>query len=108
MDIFSTVLDVCSEHLGISKEAIVSPTRKQDVVTARFMTMKFAKKYTTLSLASIGMKTGDRHYSTVINALKQFDDLYDTISAFKSAANTIERKLELALAKDLEYEFLSK
>ena len=53
---------------GLTREQLVSPSRKQEYVTARNTAFYLARKHTDLSLAAIG-QTFNRKHSTVIKGI---------------------------------------
>ncbi len=113
MEIFNTVLDVCAEVNQVGQEQILGRSRKRRIQYARHMTAFFTKKYTELTLASIGEKLSGRDHATVINSLKKFGYHYERIVYFRDKADEIEQLLmqrlqELVGNKRLEYEFLDK
>lgn len=86
------ILKVVSEFYNISIENLCSKSRKRDIVQARQMVMYFAKKYTNLSLASIGSQIGNRDHATVLHAHKVIGDLLETDKEFKKQYETLDKK----------------
>jgi chromosomal replication initiator protein len=111
-------LDVCAEVNNVSQEQIIGQSRKLPIASARHMTAFFTKKYTDLTLESIGEKISNppakaRNHATIINSIKKFNYYYESIASFRTAADAIEQKLMEKLEvlvgnKRLEYEFLEK
>lgn len=58
-------------------ELIKSKTRKAEVVIVRFIQAWLMKKYTLMSLCSIGKHLGGRDHSTIIHVIKTIEDWYE-------------------------------
>ena len=92
-----------SNMTRIPVDVMDSKTRKREIVTARQLSMKFAKIYTKASLATIGAIIGGKDHATVLHACTTIDNLLDTkdpqlVSVyypldrkFKDIQHTIER-----------------
>lgn len=87
------IMNVIVDYFNISEKAIKAKTRKREVVQARHLAMHFAKKYTKMSLSSIGVEF-NRDHSTVVHANKTVQDLLETDKDFKQYYEDIERILK--------------
>ena len=67
-----------SAMTNIPIEVMMDKSRKREIVTARQLSMKFAKVYTKSSLATIGAHNGGKDHATVLHACKTIDSLVDT------------------------------
>jgi chromosomal replication initiator protein len=85
---------VC-DHFNIHVEHLNAKTRKREVAQARQISMFFAKKYTKLSLSTIGLHCGNKHHATVLHACKTISDLYETDKMMKNCIDEIEKNLEI-------------
>lgn len=78
MNTFETINTTVSEVFEVSVEDMVSKSREKDILFARYAAMHIAKNFTNYTLNIIGQAYGNRHYSTVISALKNADYLVET------------------------------
>ncbi|TDL99400.1 MAG: chromosomal replication initiator protein DnaA [Flavobacteriaceae bacterium] len=83
---------VC-QYFKIDMEVLQSQTRKRDIVQARQLSMYFAKKFTSASLASIGEKIGKRDHATVLHACKTVKNLSETDKNFKVYIEELDKKI---------------
>ena len=88
------IIKLVSSHFGISIEECKSTTRRREIVQARQFIMYLAKKYTKISLTSIGLQCGNKDHATVLHACKTINNLLETDKQFRSHAETIERKIK--------------
>lgn len=86
---------VC-EFFGVSVEDILSKTRKQEIVSARQISMYLAKKYTKQSYKSIGKAFNGKDHTTVMYSCKTVEDRMDTDEEYKEHFLELQRKVELA------------
>lgn len=85
---------VC-DYFGIPIESINAKTRKREVAQARQICMYFGKKYTHLSLSTIGVHCGNKHHATVLHACRTISDLYETDKKFKQYIDDLEKRLKI-------------
>ncbi|MBK9249058.1 MAG: chromosomal replication initiator protein DnaA [Ignavibacteria bacterium] len=85
------ILEV-SDHYEFTPEILASKTRKHEVVLARQMAMYLAKKFTQLSLKSIGANFGGRDHTTVLHSCQMIENYIDTDASVKSAVEMLRRK----------------
>ncbi len=88
---------VVAEHFKLSPDLLKAKTRKKEVVEARQIAMFFSKKYTNLSLKSIGHHFGGRDHSTVIHAITTIEDLYGLERRTKTLVNELQVKFKSRL-----------
>ncbi|MCQ2272441.1 MAG: chromosomal replication initiator protein DnaA [Bacteroidales bacterium] len=86
---------VVCDYFHISTDMINSKTRKREIVQARQLSMYFAKKYTKLPLANIGMYCGNKDHATVLHACRTIGNLYETDKKMQAAIDEIEKKMKL-------------
>lgn len=89
---------VIYEYTGIDTEVIKSKTRKTEIVTIRFIQAWLMKKYTFMSLCSIGKHLGGRDHSTIIHVLKKVEDWQEQPKMFAPELNmldAIEREVKI-------------
>lgn len=86
---------VVSEYFGLTVDAMISKTRKRNIVQARQLTMYFAKNHTKASLTTIGLQCGNKDHATVLHACKTVLNLIDTDKEFKAYVDELEKKIRL-------------
>jgi len=82
---------VTCDFFKIPVNEIFTSSRKRDIVIVRQTAMFFAKKYTELSLAEIGMKCGNKDHATVLHACKTIENLKETDRKFKDKLDEIDK-----------------
>jgi len=60
------------------QEIILSKTRKQEIIQPRYSTIYFLRTILNLKLKTIGNTMGFRDHSTIIHALKSYEDKCET------------------------------
>jgi chromosomal replication initiator protein len=91
------ILQMVAEHFDIDLKKMQGNTRKREVVVARQLSMYLAKAYTKTSLKMIGNHFGGKDHSTVIYSCRAVQDLIDTDAKFKTAVESLERRLKLGM-----------
>ena len=82
------------DYFGISRESLVSTTRKRQIVQARQISMFLCRKLiSNVSLATIGSETGGKDHATVLHACTTVSDLCATDRRFKRDVSSIENML---------------
>lgn len=84
-------------HTDVGIDEIKDKSRKAEVVILRFIVAYLLKKYTIMSLKSIGEYLGGRDHSTIINALGVVQKWYDQprmYSAEVKLLNEIEEQMK--------------
>ncbi len=89
----SLITDVVSEHLGISKEDILSSRRSADIAQARQIAMYLCRILTEKSLESIGEYFGGKDHSTVMHAIDKIKQNMQTNETLGSTIDTIKKKI---------------
>lgn len=83
---------VC-DYFSISSDALLSNTRKREIVQARQIAMYLSRNLTSTSLDSIGAQIGGKNHATVLYACNTVCDLMDTDRSFRQYITDIERQL---------------
>lgn len=86
---------VC-DYFKISPDAIISKTRKREIVQARQITMYLVRNLTKTSLASIGSQIGGKDHATVIHACNTVSDLIETDRNIRRYVADLEKQLKPA------------
>ena len=88
------VQDTVCDYFGISRDTLLSPTRKRQIVQARQISMYLCRKLIdNISLATIGNETGGKDHATVLHACNTVSDLCATDRVFKKDVAGIESLL---------------
>lgn len=83
---------VC-DYFNISREALVSKSRKRQIVQARQIAMYMSRSLLGCSLSTIGSELGGKDHATVLHACSTVSDLMATDKSFKQYVSDIERLL---------------
>ncbi|MCD8151485.1 MAG: chromosomal replication initiator protein DnaA [Clostridiales bacterium] len=87
------IVEVVSEHFGITVDQIISKSRSRDIAKPRQIAMYLCKNMTDLPLDSIGQLLGGRDHSTVIHGIKQVTDDISSDSTFQQTVETVRKKI---------------
>ncbi|MGN1085335.1 MAG: chromosomal replication initiator protein DnaA [Lachnospiraceae bacterium] len=68
------IVDIVSEHLGISSSDIYSKKKNSEIASARQIVMYLATKLTDLSTTDIGKQLNKRDHSTVIHGRNKIEE----------------------------------
>ena len=85
---------VVSDYFKVPVSEIFTSTRKRHVVQVRQAAMFFAKKYTELSLAQIGIQCGDKDHATVLHAIRTIENMKATNKEYKDKLDEIDKILK--------------
>ena len=91
---FDTILNVTSEHFGVSKEMIISKSRTNEVAIARMAVMYLARKFLDISQQAIGDNLGGRDHATIINGIKRIDEYINEKPDFKNSIDSLINKIK--------------
>ena len=84
---------VC-DYFNLSRETLVSPSRKRQIVQARQIAMYLCRNLiSNCSLSVIGAEIGGKDHATVLHACTTVSDLMSTDRVFKQYVCDIERML---------------
>lgn len=83
---------VC-DYFKLSKDALVSKSRKRQIVQARQIAMYMSRNLMGCSLSTIGSSLGGKDHATVLHACNTVADLMTTDKTFKQYVTDIERLL---------------
>lgn len=84
------IVQVVCEYYGITREQILSRSKKQEVAIPRQIAMYLATKYTKRTMASIGKYFGKRDHTTVVYAKKTISQQIEIDRKKKHIAKDIE------------------
>ena len=88
------VQEVVCEYFNITRETLLSKSRKRQIVQARQIAMYMSRNLIGgCSLSTIGMELGGKDHATVLHACNQVSDLMSTDKIFKQYVSDIERML---------------
>ena len=78
---------------NITKEDILSKSRKRNIVQARQIAMYLSRNMLKCSLSTIGAELGGKDHATVMHACSTVSDMMSTDRNFKKFVTDIERLL---------------
>jgi chromosomal replication initiator protein len=88
------IQQVVCDYFNISKEEILSKSRKRNIVQARQLAMYMCRNLiSNCSLSTIGMELGGKDHATVLHACTTVSDLMSTDKIFKQYVTDIEKML---------------
>jgi len=88
----SLLFSIITKETGLSKEDVVSKTRKPDYADARRIFAVIIKSNFKVSLRDIGNILGGRDHATVISSIKKHDELYESNKKYIEKYNNINSK----------------
>lgn len=89
-----TIQNTVCEYFNISRESLVSKTRKREIVQARQIAMYMCRNFTKISLAAIGQQIGGKDHATVVHSCNIVSDLIETNKSFRQYVIDIENLLK--------------
>ncbi|MBP5637782.1 MAG: chromosomal replication initiator protein DnaA [Bacteroidales bacterium] len=89
-----TIVDTVCEYFNITREALVSKSRKRQIVQARQIAMYECRtQIRNCSLSTIGMEIGGKDHATVLHACSTVQDLMATDKLFRQWVSDIENMM---------------
>lgn len=87
------VQKVVCEYFNITRDDLLSKTRKRQIVQARQIAMYISRNLINCSLSTIGAEIGGKDHATVLHACTTVNDLMSTDKTFKQYVTDIEKIL---------------
>ena len=87
------VQKVVCEYFNITRDTLLSKTRKRQIVQARQIAMYMSRTLINCSLSTIGAEIGGKDHATVLHACTTVNDLMATDKTFKQYVSDIEKLL---------------
>ena len=87
------VQKVVCDYFNITRDALLSKTRKRQIVQARQIAMYMSRNLINCSLSTIGAEIGGKDHATVLHACTTVNDLMSTDKTFKQYVTDIEKML---------------
>lgn len=88
------VQEVVCDYFNITRETLLSKSRKRQIVQARQIAMYMSRNHiSNCSLSTIGTELGGKDHATVLHACATVSDLMSTDKLFKQYVSDIERIL---------------
>lgn len=91
------ILEVVAKETLVSTAMVISKCREKELVDARNIYSKIMKDRYDIPLKEIGNILGGRDHTTIINNIRNFNNLYRYNDAFKEKAKRVLEKLEISL-----------
>jgi chromosomal replication initiator protein len=83
------IFEIVGREYGLTKEEIISRSRKRECVESRHLIAYIIKRKTRFSLKNIGERLGGRDHTTIIHSVRTFEDLFETDSVFRERSENI-------------------
>jgi chromosomal replication initiator protein len=87
------IFDIVGQDYGLTKEQIISRSRKRECVESRHLIAYIIKRKTRFSLAKIGEMVGGKDHTTIIHSIRTFEDLFGTDSVFRERCENVFTKV---------------
>ena len=87
------VQKVVCDYFNITRDDLLSKTRKRNIVQARQIAMYMSRNLINVSLSTIGSEIGGKDHATVLHACTTVTDLITTDKTFKQYVVDIEKML---------------
>ena len=87
------VQKVVCDYFNITRDTLLSKTRKRQIVQARQIAMYMSRSLINCSLSTIGAEIGGKDHATVLHACTTVSDLMSTDKTFKQYVTDIEKML---------------
>ena len=87
------VQKVVCDYFNITRDDLLSKTRKRQIVQARQIAMYMSRSLINCSLSTIGAEIGGKDHATVLHACTTVNDLMATDKTFKQYVTDIEKML---------------
>ena len=96
------ILNKVAEFYGITREIMLSKTRKREILFPRQVSMTLIMKHTNCTLAFTGGLCGGYDHATVLNAKKTVNNLIDTDRKVRETIASLEAYISNAAASVLQ------
>ena len=87
------VQKVVCDYFNITRDDLLSKTRKRQIVQARQIAMYMSRSLINCSLSTIGAEIGGKDHATVLHACTTVNDLMSTDKSFRQYVTDIEKML---------------
>jgi chromosomal replication initiator protein len=87
------VQKVVCDYFNITRDELLSKTRKRQIVQARQIAMYMSRSLINCSLSTIGAEIGGKDHATVLHACTTVNDLMATDKTFRQYVSDIEKIL---------------
>ena len=87
------ILQAAADFFQISVENLVGPTRKQEIATARHVSMYLSKSLTGAPLKTIGNQFGNRDHTTVIHACRSVEQKLSKDPGFEDLVTQLQDRI---------------
>ena len=91
------IQEVITGKYNINLDTLVGKSRKKEIAEARMTAMYLARKYTSLSLKSIGLYFGGRDHSTVVHACKWVEDKLEKSEEYQRRFEKLKKEFDTTI-----------
>ncbi len=85
------IKNIVCDYFNISRETLLSSSRKREIVQARQIAMYMARNHINCSFSTIGSEIGGKDHATVVHACSTVSDLISTDRSFKQYVSDIDK-----------------
>lgn len=89
----STIIEIVSEHFGVSPDDIVSKRRNSEFVVPRKIVMYLCRDMLDISFSNIGKLLGKKDHTTIIYGINTLEEELKTNEELKNKVEVIKKKL---------------
>ena len=87
------VMNIVTQHFGISKETLVSKTRKREILYPRQIVAYLLHTTTTLTYFEISLFLGGKEHTTALHSVGTIKDLMDSDEKIKEEVDFLRNKI---------------
>ncbi len=87
------ILDIVSEHFGVSISDLKSNKRSNEIVVPRQIIMYLCRKMTTVPLKSIGILLGGKNHSTIKHGIEKIERGFNEDEQLANTIEIIKKKI---------------
>ena len=93
MKTVNEIIEIVSKETKVSVKDIINPSRKENIILARHLSMWACRWYTRVPMQKIAAAHGRRNHGTVINACQSIDSQASYKQSVKQLCETIVKKI---------------
>jgi len=97
MNILEEILSACTHHMGFMEGSAKSNSRQRELVYIRNLFYKFSRKYTSYSVAQLGMIVNKKNHSTVLHGLHTIENDLEQNEELRIIAAKIEDDVKVII-----------
>jgi chromosomal replication initiator protein len=95
----ATIMNVCADALGVSREDLQGNSRKREISQARQIAMYLMRQHTDLSLPRIGEEFGGKDHTTVMYSCDKINRLIKKNGRLAQTVSQLSDRINFTTAK---------